>query len=166
MTLAHTDPLTELLNRRGFDSEAAYRQQAAETAGASLTMCYLDLDGFKSVNDTHGHEAGDEVLRQVAQRLQSAVRSFDLVARIGGDEFVILAGGLEDGHVETFFNRVLTALNPPYEIGRHSVSLGVSLGVAVGWLNVETALQAADEAMYRAKQRGGGVEIKRVAHTK
>lgn len=162
LDMARTDQLTGVANRRGFEVEAALRAQIAEVTGEGLTVCYVDLDGFKAVNDTYGHDAGDELLKHFAGRLRSAVRSSDFVARIGGDEFVVLADGLPDADVEAYFARVNDSLRSPYHVHGVRLSLAASLGVAVGRHDIEDAMGAADAAMYRAKQRGGGIEIDRL----
>ncbi len=159
LALAHTDPLTGLANRRGFEVEAARRFAAADAGEASLTLCYLDLDGFKAVNDRLGHGAGDELLRAVARRLRSAVRGSDLVARLGGDEFVVLASGLAEDAVQPFFDRLHDSFAAPFEVAGRSVAVRPSLGVVPRAEQLVDALSAADAAMYDAKQRGGGVVL-------
>src|SRR5690606_10608541 len=94
-TLAYTDPLTGLANRRAFEEQGSWRMGEAARAGRPVMLCFLDLDGFKAVNDRWGHAAGDELLRQVAGRLRGAVREADLIARFAGDEFALLVEGLD-----------------------------------------------------------------------
>lgn len=159
LVLAHTDPLTGLANRRGFEAEAERRLGEAERAGRAVAMCYLDLDGFKAVNDGYGHETGDELLRHVAGRLRSVVRAADLIGRIGGDEFVVLAEGLNAGDAEAYFQRVRAAVDAPYSVGGARLDLTSSLGVVTRARTLAGSLARADAAMYRAKERGGGVEL-------
>mgnify|MGYP001167488872 CR=1 FL=1 len=159
LELAHTDLLTGLANRRGFEAEAERRLSAAAEAGEATALCYLDLDGFKAVNDEHGHEVGDGLLKHVAGRLRTAVRATDLVGRIGGDEFVILAAGLDDEASAAFFERVRAAVDAPYSVSGRRLEVSSSLGVVPRVGDLSAALARADAAMYRAKLRGGGVEV-------
>jgi diguanylate cyclase (GGDEF)-like protein len=124
-----------------------------------VAVLYCDLDRFKEVNDTHGHAAGDELLRQVAARLLSAVRPGDTVSRLSGDEFAMILPGLagrED--VDSVVQRVLDAFVEPFRLEGHEVRIGTSVGVAVH-TGVERAaeqlLREADAAMYRHKQGVG-----------
>ncbi len=159
LALAQTDELTGLANRRGFEVEAGRRFAAAGAGEAGLTLCYLDLDGFKDVNDRFGHGAGDELLRAVAERLRATVRATDLVARLGGDEFVILAGGLADDDVAPFFDRLNASFADPFTVAGRPVTVHPSLGVVPRAEELVDALAAADAAMYDAKRRGGGVVL-------
>ncbi len=161
LELAHTDLLTGLANRRGFEAEAGERIASAVALGETVTLCYLDLDGFKAVNDQHGHDVGDDLLKHVANRLRAAVRADDLVGRMGGDEFVVLAGGLDDAGSEAFFERVRASVDAPYSVSGVRLHLTSSLGVVPRVVDLAAALARADAAMYRAKQRGGGVELDR-----
>ena len=149
-TLANTDPLTGLLNRTGF-LEQATKLNPADGG----TLFFIDLDGFKVVNDSQGHVAGDHVLRDVARRLREQFRNADLVCRYGGDEFVVFTPGLAGRGIERGISRrVIDAVN------RCSGSISCSLGTAVQMpqtdLEIEMLIREADEAMYRAKQAGGG----------
>lgn len=152
--LARTDALTGLPNR------AALLGAMADVLGdprAPAALLYLDLDRFKPVNDTWGHEAGDEVLRQVADRLRSVVRDDDVPARLGGDEFaVFLTRGADARRVA---ERILAAFAPGFDIGDRVVDVGVSIGIADADLagrDARALLRAADDAMYAAKQAGRG----------
>jgi diguanylate cyclase (GGDEF)-like protein len=163
--LAFRDPLTGVSNRAHLLDRLQHAcellaRDATDAAAAKLALLYIDLDGFKPVNDTFGHEAGDRLLVEIAQRLQGLVRDSDTVARIGGDEFVLLLesdDALASG--VACAERVLRALHRPFEIGiGQPVQLSASVGIAVhpdhgadGHL-----LARADMAMYAAKQRGGG----------
>jgi diguanylate cyclase (GGDEF)-like protein/PAS domain S-box-containing protein len=148
------DPLTGLPNRR--------RMQ--EALGASLRtgtvgVLFVDLDGFKPVNDAYGHEAGDELLRQVAKRLAACVRAEDVLARVGGDEFVVLMPGLMGpADAEAMSVRVRDALCRPFLIAGQTVTIGASVGVhlATSADDPDQALRAADHAMYEIKRAGGG----------
>ena len=158
MALANTDPLTGLPNRRGLE-EVVTGSQAANSAGQqTLLLGFLDFDDFKAVNDSFGHLVGDELLKAVALRLKAAVRAGDLVARLGGDEIVILARQPVPS-TRSFFERVLGAFDQPFSVAGEEFLVGASIGVFEGLADLETALSAADAAMYRAKERGGGLEI-------
>lgn len=156
--LARYDPLTGLINRTLFADRLENAVAGARRDGSVVALMFLDIDGFKEVNDRHGHHVGDALLRQVAERLVGTVRESDTVARLGGDEFtVILEGGrrVEDaGQVAT---NVLKALAEPYRVGREDITITSSIGVAAFPLDGETAaelLKGADIAMYSAKAAG------------
>lgn len=156
--VANYDALTGLPNRRLLADRM--KQAIARTARARdmLAVCYLDLDGFKEVNDTLGHEAGDRVLVEMAQRIGSVLRGGDTVARLGGDEFVVLLQGLEKGEecVATL-DRLLAEIARPVAVNGKPLVLGASIGVSIYPLDDEdpdTLLRHADQAMYAAKQSG------------
>lgn len=151
------DSLTGLLHR-GALLDALHR---FEDDGVVVSLLFLDLDRFKPVNDTHGHEAGDVVLRIIAERLVGAVRGDDLVSRVGGDEFAVVAVGVQDaGELHALAERLADAIGRPIAIDRGGVPLttkvGVSIGVAVpeppGPRSPDSLLAAADSAMYAAKR--------------
>jgi len=123
-----------------------------------LTVFFVDLDGFKAVNDTHGHEVGDEVLVEVARRLLRITRNHDTVARLGGDEFVVLCDPLVDAaRVWEIGRRVVAALAEPFETSAGALLLSASVGADSAddaRLDAATVLRNADAAMYAAKQRG------------
>ena len=154
--LSEHDPLTGLLNRAGFETYIIEKVNRSE--GGTLAVLYIDLDYFKPVNDRHGHAAGDEVLRQFAARLKTAVRPTDAVARLGGDEFgIVLAGVREANHAATVADKVVQAARVPYKLGAQMVEIGVSVGVAYnadlegGWRDL---LARADAKVYEAKAAG------------
>jgi diguanylate cyclase (GGDEF)-like protein len=140
--LAHTDPLTGLANRRGL-------QRALRGTGGSAVLVGIDLDGFKTVNDMRGHDVGDAVLSEVADRLRRNLLDGDVAARLGGDEFAILMRGSADEAMLTA-HRLLAVLGEPYEIDGGAVFLSASLGVA----DTGQLLRDADLALRYAKQRG------------
>jgi diguanylate cyclase (GGDEF)-like protein/PAS domain S-box-containing protein len=153
---ADTDPLTGLANRRALERtlEAALGRAGARARTVGLLM--IDLDGFKAVNDTHGHAAGDEALREVARRLKRSVRERDLVARLGGDEFVVVLTDLggRSGAVKDSMERITEALREPIAFNRASVTLGAAMGVATfpdDGGNAADLLAHADRGMYAAK---------------
>ncbi|MGY6499950.1 MAG: diguanylate cyclase domain-containing protein [Acidimicrobiales bacterium] len=152
---AHHDPLTELPNRASIEEMIA--TLCAKTPGrADIGIVFIDLDRFKSVNDTHGHQAGDEVLRVVGQRLSRVIRSEDVVGRYGGDEFVVVCPGVTDpGVVDRVAHRVqATIAETPIVVGEHSFDVGASVGTAIGpgETSPDAFLHAADVAMYEAKR--------------
>jgi diguanylate cyclase (GGDEF)-like protein/PAS domain S-box-containing protein len=152
------DSLTGLPNRylvRDRLEMAAARQDRAD--GGGTAVLFIDLDGFKPVNDTHGHEAGDELLRQIADRLVAAVRSTDTVGRLGGDEFVVVCEDVGDTGTSYVAGRVQAALKRPFDLGHGPVGIDASIGVAVSPpFSVEQLVHEADAAMYRSKRAGGG----------
>lgn len=148
--LARTDPLTGVANYRWFGEEAKREMYSSRRYGGPLSLAYIDLDGFKAVNDEHGHGAGDAVLRVVADTLSGSLRPTDLVARLGGDEFVVLMPHTDRASAELALDRVMNRL----EVNPASMGVGFSLGVielhnAVG--SIDDLLAMADEKMYAAK---------------
>ena len=157
-SVAYHDALTQLPNRRLLMEHLRHAVANSDRHGHRLAVCFLDLDGFKQVNDRYGHDAGDEVLCQVARRLQDGVRASESVARLGGDEFVILLTDFGDlARCEDILQRLLTDLSQPIQIGQHSVQVQASIGVALypaPGAKSDALLERADQAMYRAKQAG------------
>jgi diguanylate cyclase (GGDEF)-like protein len=156
---ANRDPLTGLLNRRGLYTESG-RTFARSPRGSVLAVVVIDLDGFKQLNDDHGHGRGDATLRAVAEQLTKTIRTRDIAARIGGDEFVIVAGLLDDHDLDSFVRRVQSLTL------RDHVGLALRSSVGVTWepvdavdFDLERVLHRADEAMYRAKRVGGGTAV-------
>lgn len=157
--LAHHDALTGLPNRLLFSDRLTQRLAQARRTGKSLSVMFIDLDGFKEINDTLGHKVGDELLKAVAQRLRACLRDTDTLARMGGDEFTVILGeGGERDETYTVARRILGAFAQPFELqGRpHSISgsMGISSYPSDG-NDVEALVRNADAAMYRAKERGG-----------
>ena len=155
---AVTDPLTGLLNRRGFYQTVESALVRNERSDKSQALLYLDLDGFKSINDTHGHDAGDRVLRWVAEQLRDCLRPYDILARIGGDEFTALLDTLEyPEQAAKVAEKLIDRVSMCQQIDGLDVSLGVSIGIATypeSGANLDSLLHAADIAMYAAKQAG------------
>ncbi len=156
--LAHFDPLTGLPNRALLADRLQQALARAQRARQGLAVCFMDLDGFKAVNDAHGHDAGDDLLAEVARRLQGSIRAGDTAARLGGDEFVLLLGGLRHPReCEDTVRRVLHAVALPIEVEGHTVHVSGSMGITVypqDGRDAEQLLRQADQAMYQAKQRG------------
>jgi len=157
--LATHDALTSLPNRVLLDDRMSQAIAHAERAGEGFAVCVLDLDRFKLINDSMGHRAGDELLKQVARRLVNVVRSVDTVARFGGDEFVLLLGQLRlPADAERIGRKVIEELQAPVNIGELEIHTSVSIGVAFypdDGTTIETLYAHADAAMYCAKNRGG-----------
>ncbi len=158
--LAFRDVLTGLPNRASLWDRLGLELAHARREGRLLGLLYLDLDDFKRVNDTRGHRAGDALLRGVAARLRASLREGDTVARIGGDEFTVLLPGLkrsEDAAVVC--RKILERLREPIEAGDRAQGAPASIGIAIFPRDAgdpDGLLHAADQAMYAAKQRGGG----------
>jgi diguanylate cyclase (GGDEF)-like protein len=156
--LAHHDMLTGLPNRSLFADRLQQMLAQAKRSTAHGALIYLDLDKFKPVNDTLGHNIGDLVLVTIAQRLHTAVRESDTVARIGGDEFVVLLPVIESKQdAITVAEKIRLALEQPFKINGHTIQIGSSLGIAVYPEHGEdeiSLMKNADTAMYHAKQNG------------
>ena len=155
------DSLTDLPNRAQALEGIEAALGRAQRAGTMCGLLFVDLDGFKSVNDTHGHAAGDDVLRATAHRLQSTVRVGDLVSRLGGDEFVVLLENLEaETEALEVAHRLIHDLSTPTVLGSgHTVRVGASIGMAIsqdGSVDAGRFLHEADTAVYRAKAAGRG----------
>ena len=157
--LAHRalhDALTNLPNRELLRDRIEGALARAERHGSGVAVCFLDLDGFKVLNDTHGHAAGDEILRVVADRLREAVRADDTVARFGGDEFVIVCHDvLNEERATTIARRVAAAVAVPVALqGQDDVVLRASIGVVLGRPGAvpDALVRDADTAMYKAKR--------------
>ncbi len=158
--LAFHDPLTGLANRALFHDRVQHAINGQAREGNSIGVLYIDLDGFKEVNDSRGHAAGDALLTSIGQRLRTCARPSDTVARLGGDEFAILIEHLrEPQSATTLADRVIDALSEPIEVGGGPVRVGASVGVAVrepGGEGASEVLREADTAMYAAKVQGKG----------
>lgn len=157
--LAHHDTLTGLPNRRLLDDRLRQAVYLAQRHDSKVAVMLLDLDGFKEVNDTLGHRAGDAVLREVAQRLTGCMRKSDTLARQGGDEFVIVIPDLNlEADCQTIAEKVLRALEPEFRVDGTGFRIGASIGVSLYPADAgdgESLLRNADIAMYRAKNLGG-----------
>jgi len=155
--LAHHDPLTGLPNRLLFDDRLNYAIEQGLRNNQRCLLLFLDLDGFKVINDTLGHVAGDELLRIVGARLKDVLRASDTVARLGGDEFVILAGSTNPDYAAQLAQKILEQLRVPIPLSGHLLSVSASLGIAVfpeHGVDSEQLMRAADMAMYAAKAEG------------
>jgi len=166
--LAYIDPLTHLANRRFLSKHLEKTVSGIARHEIYGALLLLDLDGFKSINDIYGHDAGDAVLIAIAKRLQSITRSEDVVSRLGGDEFVVLIDHLDNDEqiahdkVARITNKLINRVNNPIEFNDKKLHVGASIGIRLLSFEkpeTETAIKEADIAMYRAKQAGGGCAI-------
>jgi diguanylate cyclase (GGDEF)-like protein/PAS domain S-box-containing protein len=151
---AGSDALTGLLNRSRLDDVLKVQWSDHVRRGKTFAVLFGDLDGFKAVNDRFGHEAGDEVLREVSLRLRDAVRGHDIVVRYGGDEFVIVCPNTDVAESEAVAHRIQQTICQPILIPNGVAEVGISLGAALGpgpFPDVETLMRYADETMYRIK---------------
>ena len=161
--LAHYDELTKLPNRAQFIEHLSMATARAARRHATVSLLFIDLDGFKEINDTYGHSIGDDYLRSIAERLQTAVRASDFLSRLGGDEFTVIVEGLEEGVIEPLAvaQKILAIMDTPIklpsgEVFSASCSIGVaSLDGSIDSPNIAKLMGRADSAMYCAKQRGG-----------
>ena len=156
--LAHTDAVTGTGNRHAFNERLAAAIEAARDQGTRVALVYIDLDNFKTLNDTFGHAAGDGLLRQVARRLQSVVRSTDAISRLGGDEFaVILPLDMDDAALNTYGQRIVGTFHHSFtEVGQQ-MTMTCSAGIATfpgDAADMDGLVSNADTAMYRAKEMG------------
>jgi diguanylate cyclase (GGDEF)-like protein len=163
--LAYHDPLTGLANRAALDDALAISVAEARASDTSVALAFADLNEFKRVNDSLGHDLGDELLCQVAGRLREAVRPADLVVRQGGDEFLVLIRGLpRDGRAaaELVGQRIADAVNAPFTLGAAELLVDAAVGISLfpdDASSPETLRKHADAAMYEAKAAGGGVAV-------
>ena len=156
---AKTDPLTNLGNRRGFEEQAEACLNRAKTSRApyGFGLLMLDLDGFKPINDRHGHLTGDGILQMFAHRLSGTVRPIDFVARLGGDEFAILVDGADDLNLCRLAERLVRIVAEPMEVHGHTFEISCSIGAArfrAGDQTLQGLVGRADAALYDAKHRG------------
>lgn len=155
---ANYDDLTHLPNRAYFHSTLEELVVRAKQREGEFTLLFLDLDGFKNVNDTFGHHAGDELLRNVSARLISAVREGDIVSRLGGDEFVVLLSGLSDREmIEGICKRMIGEVRRPYWIDQNDIQISTSIGVACYPMDAKSStelIEKSDKALYLSKDNG------------
>ena len=160
-SLAHHDPLTSLPNRVMFQEKLQQIEKQCKEEASSFSLMYIDLDNFKPINDSLGHDAGDYVLVSVAKRLQKLLRNMDLVARLGGDEFaVILTSISERKHAGIVAQKIIDALSKPIDYKNHECHIGASIGLS--WYPddaelLDDLIKNADKAMYQAKEAGKNI---------
>ncbi|MGA8008854.1 MAG: diguanylate cyclase, partial [Thiomonas sp.] len=159
--ISQIDPLTDLPNRRALELHLERAVARAERLGAVVGVGLIDLDDFKPINDRHGHEVGDALLKQLSERLQQRMRGSDMIARLGGDEFVVVIEDLDEEHAQAQLGVILArmhqAVQTPFDLGNGRIaSVGMSMGVALSPADGRSAdalLRLADAAMYRIKSR-------------
>jgi diguanylate cyclase (GGDEF)-like protein len=155
---ARHDALTGLSNRVGLADAVRARIEAAGPSEPALALLFLDLDGFKTVNDTYGHAAGDRLLKMVGERLNRSLHPTDIAARVGGDEFVVLTGSLGSDRAIEFGQQLVAAVSNSYELDDgSSAQIGVSVGIAMApehGTELNDLFAAADAALYAAKMNG------------
>lgn len=159
--LSERDSLTGLLNRRAFKQQLSQALVKAKRSDMKLALLFFDLDKFKEINDTKGHEAGDVVLQEIAQRLKGTIRESDFCGRLGGDEFVVCLDILQDhSGVRSKSYQLLDKLTKPILVNNEELTVGVSIGIALypdQAVQMPELLRIADEAMYVAKHQSGGM---------
>jgi diguanylate cyclase (GGDEF)-like protein/PAS domain S-box-containing protein len=153
------DELTNIPNRFLFLDRFEQMLAQCRRTGQPLSLLYIDLDGFKAVNDSHGHHVGDSLLHEAAQRLHERVRKSDTVARLGGDEFTVLLNNVNDPEdIQTIAAAIIESLSRPYQPEGIECTIGASIGVSIypqHGDDPDTLINNADAAMYKAKSRGG-----------
>jgi len=161
--LARRDPLTNLLNRAGLEHALTEALELVGRRRSMLAIVFLDLNNFKAVNDSFGHETGDTVLKAVAERLRIAFRNTDPIARYGGDEFIVLIPDLlQHSEIEAYLARLTDVLSSPIAIGAQQYHMGASIGVSIfpeNGADPQALLNAADAAMYRAKRQKYHIQL-------
>ena len=157
-SLAYSDPLTGLANRTSFGPSLDQAVQRARRRSSKLALVFVDLDGFKLINDLRGHDAGDALLIEIAGRLRANLRASDLVARLGGDEFVVAVEEVQEvGPIETVAKKLLAELVRPYSLAGGDAKVTASIGISIfpdDAADAQSLLKHADTAMYAAKQAG------------
>jgi diguanylate cyclase (GGDEF)-like protein len=158
--LAHHDALTGIGNRLLFHKQLSEALVQRQRQGGQLAVLFIDLDGFKTINDTLGHGTGDSVLKHLASRLQNGLREGDKIGRLGGDEFAVIQFGNEQPkEAEALARRLIELISTPFSVDQHDLLIGASIGIAVAegdYQDCTQLLRAADLAMYRAKADGRG----------
>jgi diguanylate cyclase (GGDEF)-like protein len=150
------DPLTGVANRTLLRDRLQHAVARSQREHGATAVLFIDLDGFKQVNDAHGHAAGDAVLVEIARRLQTAVRPGDTIARLGGDEFVAVCEDIDEEAALAVGRRLQEAIQMPLRIGGAEHQISASIGIALGASEPQTLLGNADAALYRAKAAGRG----------
>lgn len=163
--MAFHDSLTRLANRRKFQEEVDRAIEKSDATNAPFSILYFDLNRFKAVNDTLGHEVGDELLKYVAARVASILRKPDILARLGGDEFGLLLHNCDENGIELVVERLLDNVQRPFKVGENTLIADLSIGAAfypTSGKNLTELLRHADTAMYHAKQNGGGLTLPKI----
>lgn len=159
--LARFDSLTSLANRRQLDEDIPQALGRARRSGAPLAVMFLDIDRFKSINDSIGHGGGDEVLQEFARRLVASVRDTDVVARLAGDEFVVLLENVQGAEAaQVVASKIIAAMGKPFHLKSGERTVSASIGIALvndGEVSPADIMLRADEALYEAKAAGRNV---------
>jgi diguanylate cyclase (GGDEF)-like protein len=153
--LAAQDPLTGLANRRIFNDRLAHAVERATRTGSPLALIFIDIDDFKALNDTHGHSAGDCVLKQIAERLSLCVRTADTVCRWGGDEFAVITEDTDTAQGRVLMQRIEAALGETFVVGAVMIDVSASVGISLlpdHAAGAQALVECADAAMYHAKR--------------
>ena len=158
--MSNVDALTGLSNRLILDDRMAQAIKVAIRAKSMVAILFVDLDYFKDINDTYGHGIGDQLLKKVADRLNTLMRAEDTIARVGGDEFVILLGNLKsENQAVIVADKIIEKITQPFKAGAKTLKLGASIGIAMypqHDTNMQVLIKYADSAMYFSKRLGGG----------
>lgn len=160
--MALHDALTGLANRNLLDDRLRKLIQLSHRDKKQFAYSLIDIDGFKAINDKYGHVYGDELLRQVAKRLEDLLRESDTAARLGGDEFVVMLSGINEHTWHAAFERMLVLLTEPYTLYETTITIKISIGVSIYSDNgddANTLMHNADQAMYTIKAEGGGIHV-------
>lgn len=156
--LAYLDSLTGLPNRPLFYGRLSQSVAMARRLNKKLALLFLDLDDFKQVNDKFGHDTGDGLLQEVAERLRQNIRGEDTVARIGGDEFIIILSNISHaGNAALVASKIILSLSEPFVVHENTCLIGVSIGISIfpdDSDEMETLVTQSDKAMYKAKEQG------------
>jgi len=155
--ISNHDNLTGIANRYNLENKLEYILSDAQRNHKNFSIFYLDLDGFKNVNDTYGHSVGDILLQEVVKRVQNEIRQNDVFARIGGDEFVLVLTNIDKTYISYISNKILKSLNQKFYISGQTIIISASIGIASYPKNgedIETLLKNADQAMYSIKASG------------
>lgn len=160
LTLAQFDKLTGLVNRNLFKDRANQALTLANRQKSKVGFLYIDLDRFKPINDSYGHEAGDSILQEVGKRLMASVRESDTVARVGGDEFVVILQNIQDmQQAASLAEKIISSLKHPFMVKGDTHSIGASIGISCfpdDGMDMDALLKKADAAMYQVKRQAGG----------
>lgn len=152
--LTQIDPLTELYNRRGMAEQIEASLNRAEREDLPLGLLWIDIDWFKDINDTYGHSAGDESLKAIAEVIRETIRSYDMAARWGGDEFLVLLVNVDESELAQLAERLCLQISHHEFSDRFSISVSIGGSMYVKGQNIDTLLQNADQALYKAKDNG------------
>lgn len=157
-TLAKTDPLTKLLNRRSFFTQAALAYERARRTAQTFSLILFDVDHFKEINDTHGHQAGDQILAKVGDRVRRITPDGALACRFGGEEFILLLPNLDSKEAQSFARELKEEINRPIQNAGRSIHISASFGIStfdtMEAVNLDKLIERADDAMYHSKENG------------